>query len=174
MTPHPPFDYMLSGYVYGLFTAAIAYHTGALVKQTWTAWRRRRFSVASPASSEATVEAEDMGGMENQLSFEDALEKRDDVLAETGADNKGWMKIATDAFQRLDPTWSGIGEDLRFALTEMGVPTPRHVNVWGVFVGNLVRRGLLVTTGERRPMTAKGANGRRSDVYARAVPEMAA
>lgn len=106
---------------------------------------------------------------EQQLSLKEALASRDAVMEEQSERHKGWMSLASDTFLRLPADWSGIGEDLRFALTENGVPAPKTPNVWGVFVGLLVRRGLLVATGERRPMTAPGSNGRRSDVYCRVL-----
>ena len=105
----------------------------------------------------------------DQLSMIEAMERKDDVLEDVASKHTGWIALANDAFSRLPAGWNGIGEDLRFALTERGVPPPKSPQVWGVFIGTLVKRGHLVATGERRPMRAPGSNGRKSDVYVRAA-----
>jgi hypothetical protein len=126
---------------------------------------------ASAQSPDVNVYVEEGEVDVEQLSFEDAMEARNAVLDEQAEKHKGWVAIANAAFAKLPATWEGIGEDLRNALTDLGVPPPRHVNVWGVWTGNLVRAGLLVPTGEYRAMRAKGANARRSPVYVRATAE---
>ena len=110
----------------------------------------------------------------DQLSMIEAMERRDSELEDVASRHTGWIALANDAFARLPADWNGIGEDLRFALTERGVPSPKSPQVWGVFIGTLVKRGLLVATGERRPMRAPGSNGRKSDVYVRAAAREAA
>ena len=104
---------------------------------------------------------------EQQLTFEDAWNKRDAVLAEVAENNTEWMAEALRAFEALPESWSGMGEDLRFALVAHGVSAPKTPHAWGSLVGTLVRRGALVPTGERRPMRDAKSNGRRSDVYVR-------
>lgn len=104
------------------------------------------------------------------LTPQKAIEKRDEVLKEIADRQDDWMKRALEAFAQLPQEWTGLGENIRFDLLAAGLSPPRSPQTWGVLIGILVKRGLLVPTGERRPMTAEGSNGRKSDVYRR--PQM--
>lgn len=111
---------------------------------------------------------------EQQLSLEAALAKREAVLAEVAEDNAGWMAEAIRACQALPAGEVGTGEDIRAELMRFGLRAPRHPNVWGALFNTLTRRGVLVATGEYRPMRSKSSNGRKTGVYAKVAAEQAA
>ena len=111
---------------------------------------------------------------EQQLSLEAALAKREAVLAEVAEDNAGWMAEAIRACGSLPIGELGTGEDIKEQLLQAGLRAPRHPNVWGALFNTLTRRGVLVATGEFRPMRAKSSNGRKTSVYAKAAPELVA
>lgn len=110
-----------------------------------------------------------------QLSMIEAMERRDDALAEVAETHKEWTQVARAAFVRLPDGWSGIGEDLARELTaRFEVPPPKK-GVMGAFVARLAKDGLLIETGELRKMTGEKSNARRSFVWRKvAVQEQAA
>ena len=146
-----------------LIVATVALST---IIGVYLAARRPQPSATLPYDDEEDVIV--MPTDSQQLTFDEALAHREAVLAEVAENNAGWMAEALGAFESLPATWSGLGEDLRFALVERGVSAPKTPHAWGSLVGTLVRRGALVPTGERRPMRDAKSNGRRSDVYLRA------
>lgn len=107
-----------------------------------------------------------------QLTFEDALAQRETVLEEVAENNAKWMVQARAAVENLPVATEGIGEDFRAMLMAAGLREPKHPNAWGTLFNLLTRTGVLVATGEMRPMRAKSSNARRSPVYVRAAREM--
>jgi hypothetical protein len=109
--------------------------------------------------------------MEQQLSFDDAVAQRDEVLEDMADRHSGWLALAASEMARLEPGVTGIGEDFRRILLERGVPPPKHPNAVGAFISTMVRRGYLRPTGEYRAMRDPKSNGRKSPVYTRVNPD---
>lgn len=107
-----------------------------------------------------------------QLTFEDALAQRATVLDSVEEGNARWMAEARAAVANLPEATEGIGEDFRALLLANGLKEPRHPNAWGALFNILSRTGVLVATGEMRPMKSKSSNARKSVVYVRASREM--
>jgi hypothetical protein len=63
------------------------------------------------------------------------------------------------------------GEDVRQQCEQQDV-RPHHHNAWGAMIAGLVRDGLLVATGEYRPMRAKGSHARKTAVYRVEIEEL--
>ena len=94
----------------------------------------------------------------------DAAAARDAALAQVESNNRDWMARAMDAFERLPAGMEMTGEILRKHISE-AVGQPKHHNAWGAFTNALIRRGLLVPTGEYRPMTGAKSNARKTPVH---------
>lgn len=58
------------------------------------------------------------------------------------------------------------GEGIRIRCTDLGV-TPHHPNAWGAAVNVVVRKGLLIKTGEYRQMKRVSSHARVNPVYVR-------
>lgn len=128
----------------------------------------------APIKGKSSREVLERNHTEQQLSHEAALAKREAVLAHVAQENAGWMDEAIRACHSLPNGELGTGEDIRAQLLLAGLRPPRHPNVWGALFNTLTRRGVIVATGEFRPMRAKSSNGRKTSVYAKAASEMAA
>lgn len=158
MIPAPSFEFLLTlpvlflGTVTGIYMAA-----------------RRPQSEIVAGELETDGETDDM----EQLDFADALEARNAVLDEVADNNSGWIKLAAAGMDQVRDGYSGIAEDFRRVLLERGVPQPKHPNAWGAFTATMARRGVLVATGEYRPMREARSNGRKSAVYVKQTPAAA-
>jgi hypothetical protein len=122
----------------------------------------------------ALQKADDM----NQLNLLDEIEatkRRDAMLADLEEKHKGWRALAMAKFLEIrgDLPADFIGENIRKALIDAGLPEPRTPNAWGGFIRSLAEGGLIAETGEYRKMTADGSNARRSPVYVLAMAEAA-
>ena len=114
----------------------------------------------------------DEGTMDgSQLTFEDAIANRNEVLDAVADNNTGWLKLALEAMQKLPDGTERTGEGFRMLLLERGLVEPRHVNAWGALTGTLSRRGVLVPTGEWQPMREKRSHGRLTRVYVKRTPQ---
>ena len=119
----------------------------------------------------------DIAGNDNameQLSFEQALEQRNEILEAVSESNTGWLKLALDAMRGVPDGTELTGEKLRLTLLENGLAEPRHSGAWGALTGTLARRGMLVPTGKWEPMREKRSHGRLTRTYVKQTPEQAA
>lgn len=80
-------------------------------------------------------------------------------------ENSGdYKEKANRALSRLVPGRTYIGEEIRQVIEP--VIGPAHTpHFWGAWINGLVRKGLLVKTGLRRPMKTTKSHGRMTDVY---------
>lgn len=120
----------------------------------WKAWR------ASRALPEEIDPMEEM----DLFAAADAAAARDAALEQVAANNKDWMARAMTAFSALPAGMEMTGEILRQHVGD-AVGQPKHPNAWGAFTNALIRRGLLVPTGEYRPMTGAKSNARKTPVH---------
>ena len=112
--------------------------------------------------------------MDEQLSLIEAMERKDAILEQVADNNVEWLSLALEAMKQIPDGTVGIAEDFRFRLTEGGLKPPRHHNAWGAFMNGQIRRGALVWTGDEAAMRGKKAHGRRTKVYVKRTPGMAA
>lgn len=140
----------------------------AVMLAAWRAslWAQRRIGRRIDDVEDETME---------QLSFAEALDARDTVLASVDENNAEWMAEAMATFERC-PIVEGIGETFRnWMREEGGLRAPRSPKAWGALFGRLKKGGLIVMTGEWRPMQNAASRARLSPVYRRvAVQEQAA
>ena len=116
-------------------------------------------------------QAENDNTMDTQLTFEDAIAHRNEVLEAVSDSNTGWLKLALDAMRGVPDGTELTGEKLRLTLLENGLAAPPHVNAWGALTGTLARRGMLVPTGKWEPMREKRSHGRLTRTYLKQTPQ---
>ena len=82
--------------------------------------------------------------------------------------NDNWMERAIKSVrQYLHYGWYGddfTGEDIRLAC-ELEVGHPKHQNAYGALINTLIKRKIIVPTGEYRPMKDKTSHARSTPVY---------
>lgn len=115
----------------------------------------------------------DRGSFE-QLTFDEAIQQRNEVLDAVADNSSGWLKLALEAMKRIPDGTERTGEGFRVMLLEGGLPDAPHANSWGALTGTLSRRGILVATGDWQPMKQKSSHGRLTRVYTKRTPEKAA
>lgn len=96
-----------------------------------------------------------------------AVELRDAGIQ--AVDNPTWTEQAMNKFVKttsLPPEFTG--EDIRLALTSIGLAPPHHHNAWGAFTMNLVRSGRIKPTGQFKNMKTEKSHARITRVYTRA------
>lgn len=168
MMPSP--EFLLIAIAVGTGTAIGVYK--AALKNSLTLDYALRIVEVPVHASELGEDEMDGSGFE-QLTFDQALEKRNAVLDAVADRNTGWLALAAAEMAKLEPGQTGIGEDYRRILLERGVPPPKHPNAFGAFIATMARRGVLVPTGEYRAMREAKSNGRKSAVYRLQRPEAA-
>ena len=104
--------------------------------------------------------------MDDQLSMIDAMERRDEVLADVVEHNKEWMAGAITKFHELKHLLPDdfIGEQIRDLLIRRG-GIPHKAPAWGALINTLQRGKQIVRTGEYRKMLSADAHARESRVY---------
>lgn len=108
-----------------------------------------------------------------QLTFDEAVQQRNEVLDAVADNNGDWLRTALEAMKSIPDGTEGTGESFRMLLLENGLAPPRGSGAWGALTGQLVRKRILVRTGGRRPMLDPKAHGRATDVYIKRTPEAA-
>ena len=104
----------------------------------------------------------------DQMDLFAARASRDEAMTRVSSNAGDWTSQARAAFSRaFSAGWEGTGEDIRIAMTRLGVPQPHHHNAWGPFVLGLRKSGWLSPTGEWRPMRGEKSNARETKVYRR-------
>lgn len=100
-----------------------------------------------------------------QLSLIDAMERRDEVLADVVEHNTEWSIRAIGKFHehkhRLSEDF--IGEDIRDLLIKAGIS--HRPQAWGPLINVLLRGKQIEKTGTYRKMQAAGSNARESRCY---------
>lgn len=150
----PPPEFILTAIAVGVGTAVGIFMAA------------RQTSVTDYAFIVREVEGTDMdrGNLE-QLSFDDAIQQRNEVLDAVADNNVGWLKQALEIMQKLPEGTERTGEGFRLLLLERGLAEPKHSGAWGALTGTLSRRRILVPTGEWEPMKQKSSHGRLTRVY---------
>lgn len=123
--------------------------------------RNRLRSVPAPSVQPLMIEEEAM----EQLSLIDAMERRDEVLADVVEHNTEWSIRAIGKFHehkhRLSEDF--IGEDIRDLLIKAGIS--HRPQAWGPLINVLLRGKQIEKTGTYRKMQAAGSNARESRCY---------
>lgn len=94
-----------------------------------------------------------------------AMEARDNALDRVTKTAGKWSEVAMGYFRSLPNGIEVTGEDVRRMLTDKGLPPPHHHNAWGAFIMNLVKSGVLVSTGRMVNMKTQKSHARRTLVY---------
>lgn len=91
---------------------------------------------------------------------------RDEGIKVVSEHNENWMGYALDAAKifiaRMD-TDTFTGEDIRLALRY--IPQPTHPNAWGALINTLVKRKIIVPTGEYQQPKDRTSHARAIQVY---------
>lgn len=88
-------------------------------------------------------------------------------LARVSNNNKEWMQKCLAHFQGCVFHHPFTGEDVR-RIMEKSNFHPSHPNAWGALINALVRKKLIVATGEYRTPKDKASHARQQKVYRRA------
>jgi hypothetical protein len=92
-------------------------------------------------------------------------ELKEKGLKQVSEHNENWMFEAVGACEwyvyNLTPF---TGEDIRIYLEKRGFK-PKHPNTWGALINTLIKRKIIVPTGEHRKMKDKTSHARSTPVY---------
>lgn len=92
---------------------------------------------------------------------------RDEGVKKVLENNAKWATLAHNTLVRLKiPQGSLVtGEDLRQALSDAGVPEPRHPNAWGGFIASLVWAKAIEDSGRTVCMKRYRSHARRTPLW---------
>ncbi len=90
---------------------------------------------------------------------------RDKGIKTVTEHNESWMDLCVLAAEKFVAGQDTItGEDIRFQC-ERTVGYPNHHNAWGALINTLLKREIIVATGEYRPMRDDASHARSTPVY---------
>ena len=92
---------------------------------------------------------------------------RDKGLAQVSEHNENWMFWALDEAEIwVEHTLKDdfTGEDIRRWIESEGLK-PNHPNAWGALINTLIKRKIIVPTGEYRAMKDNTSHARKTPVY---------
>ena len=102
--------------------------------------------------------------------FEQGKVLRDEGIRVVSEHNENWMEGAIQASRAaidLAFEWRHrdfTGEDIRMEVT-MIMGHPNHPNAWGALINTLIKRKIIVPTGEHRQMKDSRSHARSTPVY---------
>lgn len=100
----------------------------------------------------------------------DGKQLRDQGIKQVSNHNESWMekciKYATERAAKA--TRDFTGEDIRFSC-ELAIGSPNHPNGWGALTNALVKRKIIVPTGEWRKAKNETSHARNIQVYRKAT-----
>jgi hypothetical protein len=93
---------------------------------------------------------------------------RDQGIKQVSEHNENWMDEAIRAVK----LWIRLGflnedftgEDIRIQCLKL-MGHPRHPNAWGALINTLIKRKIIVPTGEYRAMKDSSSHARKTPVY---------
>jgi hypothetical protein len=98
-----------------------------------------------------------------------AQQLKEKGIKEVSEHNENWMGKALDVSSRfvgLLPLGDDFtGEDLRLMLESTEVGSPKHPNAYGALINTLIKRKIIVPTGEHRQMKDRTSHSRSTPVY---------
>ncbi len=90
---------------------------------------------------------------------------RDKGIKTVKLHNESWMDLCILAAEKFVAGQATVtGEDIRFQCMRT-VGYPQHHNAWGALINTLVRRGVIVATGDYRPMRDDTSHARQTPIY---------
>jgi len=98
---------------------------------------------------------------------DDGIQLRDKGLAQVSEHNENWMFWALDEAEIwVEHTLKDdfTGEDIRRWIESEGLK-PNHPNAWGALINTLIKRKIIVPTGEYRAMKDNTSHARKTPVY---------
>jgi len=119
-----------------------------------------------PLFAKATTEGEE------HYYVPDGKALRDKGLAQVSEHNENWMTKAIEAarewvgiFGHIAPNDDFTGEDIRMMLITIKLGEPSHPNAYGALINTLLKRKIIVHTGEYRKMKDRSSHARSTPVY---------
>ena len=104
--------------------------------------------------------------------FQTGTQLRDKGMAQVSEHNENWMTKAIEAatewvriFGHIAPNDDFTGEDIRMMLITIKVGEPSHPNAYGALINTLLKRKIIVPTGEYRAMKDNTSHARKTPVY---------
>ena len=94
----------------------------------------------------------------------DAQEARDDGMERLRIRNRKCMVRAMDRVMELGESVEWTGEGIRMHIRKL-VGDPSHHNLWGVLIGDAIRKRLLERTGNWVNMKLESSHARCNPVY---------
>jgi hypothetical protein len=90
-------------------------------------------------------------------------------IREVSEHNENWMRDAVCWSDKYARQFAGTdvkfaGEDLRFFVSRWA-GEPRHPNAWGALINTLIKRNIIIPTGEHRQMKDSRSHSRSTPVY---------
>ena len=81
--------------------------------------------------------------------------------------NENWMAnaIALASYYAQFHIGDFTGEDIRSYCQIKFIGSPKHPNAWGALINTLLKRKIIVPTGEYRPMKDRSSHARSTPVY---------
>lgn len=93
---------------------------------------------------------------------------RNKGISQVSDNNDDWMEAcfveSARAFGVRSANDTFTGEDIRFHCQET-VGSPKHSNAWGALINHLIRNGIIVPTGNHRPMRDLFSHARSTPLY---------
>ena len=99
--------------------------------------------------------------------FENGAQLRDLGIDQVSAHNESWMEQCLKWAAHHIPNCKRedfTGEDIRFWIQDY-VGEPGHPNAFGALINTLIKRKVIVPTGEHRQMKDKTSHARSTPVY---------
>lgn len=93
-----------------------------------------------------------------------AQKARDDGMERLRIRNRKWLVRAMDQVRELQESVEWTGEGIRMHVRKL-VGDPSHHNLWGVLIGDAIRKGLLERTGSWVNMKLESSHARCNPVY---------
>jgi hypothetical protein len=98
---------------------------------------------------------------------------RDQGIKQVSEHNENWMAntIALASYYAQFHVGDFTGEDIRNYCERKFSGSPKHQNAWGALINTLIKRKIIVPTGEYRQMKDKTSHARKTPVYKAAVTQ---
>ncbi len=93
-----------------------------------------------------------------------AKRARDDGMERARIRNRKWLTRAMDQVMELEESVEWTGEGIRLHVREL-VGDPSHHNLWGVLIGDAIKKGLLEPTGHWVHMETERSHSRLTQLH---------
>ena len=98
---------------------------------------------------------------------QNGIQLKEEGIHKVSEHNENWLEDCVKQAEVIGEGVLATGEDIRF-WCEATVGHPKHHNAWGALINTLLKRKIIVPTGEWRPMKDRASHARKTPVYKRA------